>query len=422
MSSDVIDFQHVDKHQLGATLAGIEAAEEDSSSRKSAIMSFLVSSDIGKALVAAAKAHHDKVTKCNPVQGKLDDVESQLALFVDEGDERNAKLLVTKIKAAVDEVNKALANNTHKLKKKDMADAQSKLASLKEVFEKACRVWADWHTREHLMLHWEVICSETGSQQQKEFVEKIQANEALSLLKDHMSAVDWAEHTKLQSHVESVGFLLCWANANWDDNDNVMWHLSASEPALTSQWEVPLDGKNHKYNLMELLGVKPEIGDQIVDRWLIPFEEFKQHEIKENLQEVGKALRPHVCCDASQEGIAAFPDPPPESETTAMFAKLSDIEAKVGTEYREGIQIVSDAFRCLFGVSRLHTSLKQQDQSMQSMKAAQKKDILKQFSSALHKPKRLVHDPEWSLGTLVRCGFLQQPLRQVREGLLCRIG
>ncbi len=136
MSSDVIDFQHVDKHQLGATLAGIEAAEEDSSSRKSAIMSFLVSSDIGKALVAAAKAHHDKVTKCNPVQGKLDDVESQLALFVDEGDGRNAKLLVTKIKAAVDEVNKALTNNTHKLKKKDMADAQSKLASLKEVFER----------------------------------------------------------------------------------------------------------------------------------------------------------------------------------------------------------------------------------------------------------------------------------------------
>ena len=140
-SSDVIDFQHVDKHQLGATLAGIEAAEEDSSSRKSEIMSFLFSSDIGKALVVAAKARHDKVTKCNPLQGKLGDVEGQLALFVDEGDERNAKLLVTKIKAAVDEVNKALTNNTHKLKKKDMADAQAKLASLKEVFEKACRVW-----------------------------------------------------------------------------------------------------------------------------------------------------------------------------------------------------------------------------------------------------------------------------------------
>ncbi len=109
-----------------------------------------------------------------------------------------------------------------------------------------------------------------------------------------MSHEQGQTYDELNEKASNVGYLLCWANANWDENGKVLWHLSASENALTVDWKVPIDGKNHKYNLFASLKTDEAIATKITDEWLIPFEEFKEEETKENLQKVGTLINPDL--------------------------------------------------------------------------------------------------------------------------------
>ncbi len=152
----IVDYHQADPAFLGQKLAHIDAQTEDASSRKSAIVSFLISSDVGKALVEAARAHHQKFTM-NPVRSKLLSVEQQLEQFLGEEDEGKCQILTTKIKAQLEDIDKAVTDNTTKLKKKELSECTQKLASCRDLFQKAAFAWACWHANEHLMNHWNVI-------------------------------------------------------------------------------------------------------------------------------------------------------------------------------------------------------------------------------------------------------------------------